>query len=930
MVGWPAPDATTLPGILAEHLRFVHQHLSDRSTPAEVVHHALSQVYTDKSLLYLRSKGYDPTDVATWAWIITAESAECAALRMLAVDTREFSSPPQARRTPIFVLMFVLRREKVTGRALKALVALAWNRLDPCGTQVTKMPALTDSKDLNFVESGLHSPLNVCQPSPTDHLVPGETTLMTLFVRLIRHARKVWPQAIITITDMVINELRKDHDRSRMETTVSARLAMLHNRMLALLASPSTVNSFLNNQYHQRAQFNVIGRMAEFDPPLAITQEGYRAVIKIQTAHRKTFAERQWADKKARSWPPWKEERLGIDASNDPIEGSTRALEAIARMREAGYANGRWEEIVQIYAGWDTDGTPTIQKRLIFPNRGPKPLLRDQKQEAASENDDAWAARIRATRTVQEAWSCFLNREDIRRPLSQAIFLAMFEKLAFERKRSRAAASLMRPALEIRDGSQLPGDGLEVFAPPTSPQEALYLRSDPPKLLDLFHRMIRDGVRPSPRTLVFLVSHAESIPMAIEILRHSKLMDSESLRAMSDFQYLHSLQIPSIALAASENGVVKVIADVPLPIFSAFIKALSRFNWPSVQVKAAVDSDLQKRRSSESSAVAAASHGYISNIQQAFLLMRLRKPHYRPPWDTLLMAISCRGAVVSDGGRPGSVVQDILSWRLTQETVRHMKSSGLGVDFQGFHSICRGLEKAIMASWEVRDVCRDRPLDAADDKRNGDVRCLLSDDEKTEMLLAPGDILDHGPRYIKSIFDGLVGSPLVPPGTDQDPRPDEPTDDPADLRIDLSRKLPPLLAIPSPANLHVFARVLGLTNDHDGLAALLDWMARFSKEIEDMVNEVANGARQLRRALIATRMFLENGPCGLRGRNAPGHGPVPQLGADKALIEHVKRMVKSKPTWGGWPDDAEVEDYYNQVSKTTAEHSSIALPEGNE
>jgi hypothetical protein len=52
----------------------------------------------------------------------------------------------------------------------------------------------------------------------------------------------------------------------------------LYNRALSLLSIPSSLHPFHSSAYHQRAQFNLLRRMTEFEPALTINREGYRAI----------------------------------------------------------------------------------------------------------------------------------------------------------------------------------------------------------------------------------------------------------------------------------------------------------------------------------------------------------------------------------------------------------------------------------------------------------------------------------------------------------------------------------------------------------------------------------------------------------------------------------------------------------------------------
>ncbi|KAJ9624105.1 hypothetical protein H2203_005554 [Taxawa tesnikishii (nom. ined.)] len=211
--------------------------------------------------------------------------------------------------------------------------------------------------------------------------------------------------------------------------------------------------------------------MATHDPPLVINREGYRGVIRVQLARKKTAEEEEWAQLKSPSWPPWKEERTGMDAYIGVERGISRAGEVLARMQEAGYPLEEWEYVAQIYAGWDTDRSPTIQTRTI----APAPFSQNVKAQI-------WAARIDSTRTVYEAWACFLACEEESIKLRQEVYFAMFQKLTSESKRRQQA---------LKEGTEA-GEG---------PESGKYMQEMPRKSFHLLHLLTKQPIRALSRLL---------------------------------------------------------------------------------------------------------------------------------------------------------------------------------------------------------------------------------------------------------------------------------------------------------------------------------------------------------------------------------------------------------------------------------------------
>lgn len=574
-------QANTLPDILASYLiscRPVHHHperLSKNVTDGP----ELLRVFSEANSALLNAKGYSPSDVVTWAWVLTAPDSHTAALRLALAEQRT-QNISQSRPVPTFVLLFLLRRHHISARSLKVLINLAWVRLKgvPPGEVYGE-----GSKDLLKPDTWSFQRWKTWQSYHTVNTRMNETTIMTLIVRLLRHARQVWPPAIVNITEMFSTHI---DDRSStpskcisVDAKKASRLTFLFNRALSLLAVPSSVQPFLSIPHHQRAQFNLVRRMNEYDPVLPINQEGYRAITRVQLAHKKTLSERQWEEKKAKSWPPWKQDKLGIDTEAKETDGKTRATEAMARMREAGYPGGQWEKVASIFAGWDTDKSPTIQTRVVAKRSNGNfttDRINDRTASSSHSEDDAsdlWAARIRATRTVQEAWACFLIREDRRLPPSPTVYHAMFEKLVFEGRRVRHQKQLQvkpneenGPLVSAKNRKSMPGDGREVSAAPIYLDESVYLRSDPPSVMELFERLVREGVRPSERCLAFLVSHAESVATGIKFLQESRTLTAKAVSA------LINVDNESRGIEA----VTREIRDASQLVFTAFVRLLCR------------------------------------------------------------------------------------------------------------------------------------------------------------------------------------------------------------------------------------------------------------------------------------------------------------------------------------------------------------------
>lgn len=899
----------TLPDVLTRYLQYIHPVLAQAAALQDTdvaLDAAILEAFPERVLTLLKSKGYYPEDVVTWAWITTAGDAERATLRLSTATISRTADGQPARPIPTFVFLFLLRRKHINARSLRVLLVYAWSCLR--GVEPSPRALFPTGRSGQVARYQVQACQNSSRASP---LKMDEASIVTMVVRLLRHARQVWIQAVVNIADMIVTYVdgTMEHGQTaRLKPRTAARLTLIYNRILSLLSLPSKVGPFLSVPHHQRAQFNLIRKMGEFKPPLAITQEGYRAVVKVQLAHKKTLPERRWAEKKARSWPPWKEEKLGIDAEEKPDEGVSRAVEALNRMREAGYKGDTWEDVAAIYAGWDTDGSPTIQTRAII-RRGPvgrKLRSRDSRERQPSGNShsehevhDVWAARIRATRTVQEAWACFLVHEDLRLPFTPDIYEAMFEKLVFEKIRVKRE-DCKRADYDLNPSqANLPGDGKEVCAAPVSPNEAVYVRSEPPELEDLFDRMIREGMQPLERCLAFLVSHAGSPELGIKFLRSSRVLGAQSLRVLTDL---------GMSSRTQDDPQNVALREVPERIFAAFVSLLCRLPTPilcGVAIKPTPDRLMPWDAKSEQSVVA--SDTWVSPLIKAFDLVYTRRPQGRPAWNALLAALARYGVRFgpSYGRARSAPLQNLISWKLMCDAVRQMRTLNLEVDTQSFQILCVGLEKATLSClelkrglWPGHEDCvlpRSHPL-----VQRGRSEFFQVDSEAESLL-------NTSAAYIKSAFATLVGhdvhvEPRLPAVVDHlsgsiaEPLPSE-----------MPVLLPSLLSVPGPSQMHAYIRVLGLLQDYQGLLTLARWMAAFADELHAVAKELGSGARLQRRCLIALRVFLERS-WEVREREENGDLTA-SLGAPEELIRQVRDVIAKAEYWGAWPEDEEVELY---------------------
>ncbi|MCJ1400236.1 hypothetical protein MMC11_003440 [Xylographa trunciseda] len=894
--------------ILTRYLDLLHKlnHIQNPITKTAVSFEDASDkdilhVFDEKAISFLQLKGYDPSDVHLWAWILIARSSLEAALRLQAASSQRHEFPDhEARHVPTFVFLFILRRPQMTTQALRLLVLHAWQRLGETD----------DSREVLAFRDFLDDRLPLSQryqkdkKRPTAHMRTypkmSEPTVVIMVIRLLRYARKLWPEALASISTMITNHIRATqggpslHYSLIINEMTSVRLSFLYNRVLHLLSLPSSQHPYRAIPHHQRAQFNIISRMNDLQPALAINREGYQAIVRIQLAHRKTLREREWARMKAKSWPPWKEEKLGIDADIGIESGISRANESLSRLSEAGYGSQSWEATARILSGWDTDRSPTIQTRSILSKSTHQCRAKSKTRifKHSELDGDIWAARIRATRTLHESWASFLAYKDQNAPLSQAVYYGMLEKLVFDakrcRKESNGKATPLTPAILSYTAAEFSGEGKEVYDLPTDPRDGIYVPILPPSLDGFFDIMISDGIQPSGHCLAFLLSHARSLSEGFKYLRSSNL----------------SPAVITLLLECGEEAIDQhqgLLKQLPDLIFASYIRLLSRFG--SADFGHAIDmrkGHITSWRNQELP---------NSPLMQAFRLLCACRPLYRPPWYSLLSALTRSRVMLRDN----AILENLngramATWSTMLRLVAQMQEIGMELDFEGLHKMCIGFEKAFLAAERTLAEFR-RPIRSPTDRATSSSVLSVSGIEAWERSQHEAEeIINHGPKTLKILFKRIAESHMCDPDFEGDtakylrPQPE------LNTVVNPGLLLPRLLEVPSPAELHALIRALGLSRDFNGLHDLILWMVHYAPELKAVADELKNGSVLARRCLIATRAFMDGSWFDLVMADELQDEVVREQAAHND-IEQVYIAIEDVEDWGGWPTDEEVEIY---------------------
>ncbi|EMC99996.1 hypothetical protein BAUCODRAFT_119555 [Baudoinia panamericana UAMH 10762] len=617
--------------------------------------------------------------------------------------------------------------------------------------------------------------------------------------------------------------------------------------------------------------------MAEHEPQIQITREGYRAVMRIQLTQSKTTAEKRWAQLKAQSWPPWKHERTAMDSFITPEYGMTRVGVTLRRMREAGYGMTAWERAAEMYAGWDVDGTPTIQTRAYMRTEG----------IPNGPETEVWVARISATRTAQEAWAAYLAYEDAKLPSNPDVLLAIFKKLHSEEQR-QAEASGKQHARKSKH--VLPGDRREVEPLPPSIHLYTYTRTPVPTV-DSFHRQLCiSGVTLSGPTLAFIVANASRLQLGFHYLETSPYK-------------------PAIHRMLSLDPHVDA-NDIPVPVFTAVIQLLCRFPNVPMAKKRHKPRPIWPTFYSTEPLLVKQSLNLRHPLVFALELLHIRRPTFRPAWNAVLRGLVHQQTLKSMRflGESGEMQESesdsglgnekgaILAYRLVRRTLAMLQELHVDLDMYGFHYLCIAVENATLACCRI--LQRDIGTNLAQADQHVADRSAVR--EAVDLLRSSS----HSKR-LKNEFALLVGLDTEASQTT-----------PADAR------LPRLLLAPSTAVLHAYVRALGWMADYAGILAVVKFTVEYRMELLTRQAQERNAEEMVRKVIVATRVFLErswleNGDGGKVVRETDlqdGDRRLQNLRrlhlpASADTVAEVQALIETVPEWQGWASDEEVEEY---------------------
>lgn len=810
---------------------------------------------------------YGIKDVTIWAWILTCSNADEAVQKLDRLDKNSSVS-----RIPFFLVNFILQRRSISARSLRFLV--------------------------DKIQEGLAVNQSPAASKPTLFTMPSKdsSSMMLLFVRLVRHARKIWANGLSDIAEILALmfparslqlKWQSDTDFDQYQLLVSC-----YNRALLVMSRPVHSSPYQSVTTQQSALLRVLRTMTVFKPHIPVEREGFQALLSVQLAHKKTRLEKEWAKLKALSWPPWKEEKSGLDADRGDIGSESRALGVVSSMTEAGYTKTALEQIASVYAGWDTDYSPTVQIRRFISFPWPERVSKfdgNHMERNMTYLNHLWAARIATTRTIREAWSAFLGFENEVAVHQSAPYFEMFVKIIFRRSDQPHDSTTV-----------LAGDSKETFPEPVSPRHLTYVASDPPTLNALLERMLSKNIKPGSRLLSLLVESSDSLVDGLKymqmvypaILHHSARSDtrttSEAFWVCIQNLPLHVLTVYAHLLARFPSEIVSEmnerLVDQPRPY------VLPYFTWRKGRPRRWGEIDWKNPR-----------------IVIHHLLAILNRSNHTSAslWSSLLVAFTNIFLYTLRNNNAGMPLA-YDAWRYFELILQSFKAAEVCLTLKEFDCLC--------VIWEAFALSGARSSETSTQDFQSFSRSYF---ERPHPLRY--QCKEHFERLVMPIGVRIFGPHMECPW-----RKEQPLSSRKDGR-------PTLLTIPSYHTLHLLIRVLGAWKDDASLITLLEWMRDYAPDLDRSAQEVSNGARLRRLAVIALRVYIEhlwdtertlnneNSPEGAEGHFVSAEAAAVDEGVDLMKLgsrqakelrsARAKQIMSEIKNWGHWPSDEEVQTY---------------------
>lgn len=573
---------------------------------------ASSSGFKENFLARLDKREYTNEDIEQWAKIALAP----AKVRMLLYLNSNSAVPPQA------IFNEALRDTTPDVRTLRKLITSS------------KLTLMFFSERRSLTEAGNMQ----------------DNQFITIFSTLMKHARRIAPSMLPkSIAPLVIEYCKILQLQEISKVRLSHRLHKICNAAVIRLAITPERQPMENMEYAWVAQAKILELGDTFSPGLTLDAPTYRAIIKVLLACKKTDWEEHAVTHLHRTWPPWRRTHDGMDARIQPDDELSRVVSVVRNLIRAGHPKTSFDKMAMILGGRDVDGTPTIPTRTLLKARYDKSAY-----DPASKNTDLeWAARVRATRDIREAWGAFRACEKLGLKPTQGMFEEMIEKLVYDTKREGGA----------RPTPRIPGAGREVaIYRNDNLSETELLRVNPPNVDELLVLMKRNGVRLSEKSLCLLIRGAHSP-------RHARdLMLQNGVDKFAVLQLARGRGAQNLGSAADKE-------IIPERIMTAYIQLLCRFSaykWVS-------PSQHSGRTDGK------------DYLLDAIHILK-RAPTYRVAWHTLVKTIALMKKSKRDETYDFST--SVRLWMLLHEVLQHRLTMNV-VDEDTFGYACYGLYNAL-------------------------------------------------------------------------------------------------------------------------------------------------------------------------------------------------------------------------------------------
>jgi hypothetical protein len=651
--------------------RYVGQAVSLPST--DQVQKFRERIFRERVYRKLASQRLTIEDVAIWSFILSGENPDDVAQRFTSAE----------RPLPCFLLFEVLRRDLLKVSSLKMLLIYVQEHI------IERLQE--DQRCLYPIEAAIIDFVSAASPPLPQKFHIGiheldQQAFESLVSRLLRHVRLLWPAAMVSVAQMItvyVHSRMKNlsDDAVKIRTRKYKRTCNLINKMITRLALPAKVEPLKSMTYNWEAQKVLLHLSGQLEPAVILNRSSYGAIIQVLNALKKSDDEIKAALLRSRSWPPWRFDQDGMDATRSPDDDMSRTISAILKSRESGHSGTTFERAMSVYGGRDLDGTPTIHTRKLYKQRGSEVSMALKTDDLEPE---LWAARIESTRDVREAWSAFKSFHKQGGAPNQKVYFAMLVKLNYDEARTRRQ-SYSHPG---------PGDGREVM-PEIDDNFTTYYkeRFHPPPLQELYEQMMASGLRPVGRCLNFLVEHAQSLGDGLRYLQDHGMDEST----------LAYLECGNRSQESSE-----VLDRVPIDLFTSYVTLLCRFSPRAIPLNPedAHNSDLRnvliwhdsegrrwKIPEMQPPKKKIRHHSKLSfPLHHAAFLLKQKNPKYRPAWYALFKALARRGLLL--GRYNGEFAEnDRIAWKVLLAALGEFHAVGLELDPYGLRLVCLTFEK---------------------------------------------------------------------------------------------------------------------------------------------------------------------------------------------------------------------------------------------